>query len=155
MSMFTNVIINVVEEFVDNILDYDLVNRCCNLYNSLFLGEVSRPWKNLSPSNHRPSNLNTQTIESEKQAFLGGYSYTLNGTELLYGTTQATINMKKCLLKHFCFKEENITFRLDLSPFEFVNNKATFLLKNLNNFISKSSKGDHLLIHLAGHGNYD
>lgn len=40
--------------------------------------------------------------------------------------------MKKCLLKYFCFKEENITFRLNLSPFEFVNNKTTFLLENLN-----------------------
>jgi len=95
-----------------------------------------------------------QTTEGEKRAFLGGYSYPQDGNRQLYGGANAAINMKKCLLEHLGFKEENITLRTDLSPFDFVNNKTSFLLNNLYSFVSKSNKRDRLLIHLAGHGDY-
>jgi len=47
-----------------------------------------------------------QTAEGEKRAFLEGYFYLVNGVGL-YGAAQTTINMKKCLLEHLGFKEEN------------------------------------------------
>lgn len=62
--------------------------------------------------------------------------------------------MKKCLLEHLGFKEENITLRTDLSLYNSVDNKTSVLLDNLYNFVTESKKKDRLLIHLAGHGGY-
>ncbi|RHN38893.1 hypothetical protein MtrunA17_Chr8g0338021 [Medicago truncatula] len=62
--------------------------------------------------------------------------------------------MKKCLLEHLGFKEENITLRTNLSLFNLVDNKTSVLLNNLCSFITQSKKRDCLLILLAGHGGY-
>lgn len=95
-----------------------------------------------------------QTIEGEKRAFLGGFSYPKDRHRQLYGGANAAINMKKCLLEHLGFKEENITLRTNLSLFNLVDNKTSVLLNNLCSFITQSKKRDRLLILLAGHGGY-
>lgn len=95
-----------------------------------------------------------QTTEGEKRAFLGGFSYPKDRHRQLYGGANAAINMKKCLLEHLGFKEENITLRTDLSLFNSVDNKTSVLLDNLFSFITESKKRDRLLIFLAGHGDY-
>lgn len=88
-----------------------------------------------------------------KKAFLASSSYLDDITyKRLNGALQATMDLRRVLVKYLNFEANNIITKTDNCPVG--DRSKECLLSMMFNFVVNSQRGDLLLIHLCGHGSF-